>query len=165
MADGGTPRLRRPGIHYPITTIANTGNSQHAGTLTITNVEALTFHPTVDPTSHPRTLESTGDTLELLGPIPNRSEPATIDNGATLELATPDAGTVTFAEGRLDCRDRMALMPPLRTPGKFGVAFAHELPMDGGTCKSRRSCSTASQARLLRSPWPRLLPAPSFRRP
>ena len=56
--------------------------------------------------------------------------------------------------------------PPCETEGEIGVAFNHELPTGRAEQgKRRRSCSTASQARLLRSPWPRLLPAPSFRRP
>src|SRR5258708_4573334 len=51
----------------------------------------------MDPTQNAGTLEAAGGTLDILGAIPGGSEPATIDSGSTLELATPDAGSVTFA--------------------------------------------------------------------
>jgi hypothetical protein len=59
--------------------------------------QALAFNPSIDPSGNRGTLEASGGTLDILGPVPNGSEPGTIDNGATLELATPDAGPVTFA--------------------------------------------------------------------
>jgi hypothetical protein len=68
----------------------------------VNNAQSLSFNPAINPTSNPGSLEARGDTLD--GPLPGGSEPATIDNGATLELATPDGGgAVTFAgaTGRL----------------------------------------------------------------
>jgi hypothetical protein len=77
---------------------------QHAGTLNVSYAQSLSFNPATDPTSNPGSLDATGDTLDILGPLPGGSEPATIDNGTTLELATPDGGAVRFAgaTGRLD---------------------------------------------------------------
>src|SRR5262249_53340859 len=80
-----------------VTTLTNVGDALHTGTLTVSNVQALAFNPSFDPTKNSGSLEATGDTLDILGPLPNGSEPATIDSGATLELATPNAGAVTFA--------------------------------------------------------------------
>jgi hypothetical protein len=80
-----------------VTTLTNINDPQHAGSLTVTNVQALAFNPSIDPTQNAGTLEAAGGTLDILGPIPGGSEPATIDSGSTLELATPDAGSVTFA--------------------------------------------------------------------
>jgi hypothetical protein len=50
----------------------------------VSNAQSLSFNPAIDPTSNPGSLEATGDTLDILGPLPGGSEPATIDNGATL---------------------------------------------------------------------------------
>src|SRR5262249_45179583 len=66
----------------------------HAGTLSVDNVQVLAFDPDHDPLPHADgSLEATGDTLLVLSPF---SGAATIDAGATLELAASDSGTVTF---------------------------------------------------------------------
>ena len=81
-----------------VTTLVNTGDSAHAGTLQLTDIQAIAFAPTVDPSGNSGTLTATGDELYILGPLPNGgSEPITIDAGSSLVLATPEAGTVTFA--------------------------------------------------------------------
>jgi len=81
-----------------VTTLVNTGDPAHAGTLNVSNVQALAFAPTVDPSGNAVSLEVTGNALDILGPLPG-GEPLTIDNGSTLELATADSGIVTFAGG------------------------------------------------------------------
>ncbi|MEA2995618.1 MAG: hypothetical protein QOG74_1167, partial [Alphaproteobacteria bacterium] len=79
------------------TTITNIGDPLHAGSLLATNVQELIFgNPATDPASNPGSLEVTNGTYVMLG-LPNGGEPITIDAGATLELMTPDSGTVTFA--------------------------------------------------------------------
>ena len=80
-----------------VTTLVNTGDTAHAGTLNLTNVQAVAFAPTVDPSGNSGTLTATGDGLLILGPLPGGSEPITLDDGSTLALETPEAGTVTFA--------------------------------------------------------------------
>ena len=80
-----------------VTTLVNIGDPAHAGTLNLTNVQAVAFAPTVDPSGNPGTLTATGGGLLVLGPLPNGSEPVTIDSGSILGLQTPEAGTVTFA--------------------------------------------------------------------
>ncbi len=79
------------------TTLTNTGDPPHAGTLAVTNVQALAFNPAADPSGNPGTLQATGDRLDILGPLPGGGEPITIGTGSTLELNTPDNGPVTFA--------------------------------------------------------------------
>ena len=79
-------------------TLVNTGDPAHAGTLNLTNVQAVAFDPTVDPSGNSGTLEATGNWLLILGPLPNGGEPITIGAGSTLELATSDSGTVTFTD-------------------------------------------------------------------
>jgi T5SS/PEP-CTERM-associated repeat protein len=79
-----------------VTTLVNTGDPAHAGTLNVSHVQALAFAPTIDPSGNAVSLEVTGNALDILGPLP-AGEPLTIDNGSTLELATADNGTVTFA--------------------------------------------------------------------
>jgi len=60
-----------------------------------TNVQALAFEPTHDPTPHSDgSVEATGDTLAILS---NFTNAATIDPGATLEFVASDSGPVTFA--------------------------------------------------------------------
>jgi hypothetical protein len=82
-----------------VTTLVNTGDPAHAGTLNVSNVQALAFAPTIDPSGNAGSLEVTGDALDILGPLPGGGEPITIDNGSKLELGTADNGTVTFAGG------------------------------------------------------------------
>jgi VCBS repeat-containing protein len=79
------------------TTLTNTGDALHAGSLALTNVQAIAYNPATDPSGNPGSLTATGDRLEILGPLPNGGEPITIASGATLELNTADSGTVTFA--------------------------------------------------------------------
>jgi hypothetical protein len=78
-----------------ITTLANTGDPAHAGSLAVSNVQALAFAPTSDPSSNPGSLTATGDTLDIIGPLPSSGDSITISNGAKLELATPDTGGTT----------------------------------------------------------------------
>ena len=78
------------------TILTNAADPAHTGTLNLINVQALAFAPTSDPSGNSGTLEATGDTLLVLGPIPNGGEPITIANGSTLELPTSDTGTITF---------------------------------------------------------------------
>ena len=80
-----------------MTTLVDTGDPTHAGTLELTDVQALAFAPTVDPSGNTGTLTATGDELYILGPLPGGAEPITIDSGSTLALATAEAGGVTFA--------------------------------------------------------------------
>src|SRR5208282_5437011 len=80
-----------------VTTLVNTGDSAHAGTLIVTDVQALAFAPTLDPSGNSGTLTATGDELYILGPLPSGSEPIIIDTGSSVVLATTDAGTATFA--------------------------------------------------------------------
>jgi T5SS/PEP-CTERM-associated repeat protein len=82
-----------------VTTLVNTGDPAHAGTLNVSNVQALAFAPTIDPSGNAGSLEVTGDALDILGPLPGGGEPITIDNGSKLELGIADNGTVTFAGG------------------------------------------------------------------
>ena len=77
-------------------TLVNIGDPAHSGTLNLTNVQAVAFAPTIDPSGNSGTLEANGDTLIVLGPLPNGGEPMTIDNGSTLDLGVADTGTVTF---------------------------------------------------------------------
>jgi T5SS/PEP-CTERM-associated repeat protein len=79
-----------------VTTITNVGDPAHAGTLTTTNVQELAFAPGVDPTPSSNTSNVIADgTVVMLGQDGgNRS--FTIDGGATLELATPESGVITF---------------------------------------------------------------------
>jgi hypothetical protein len=79
------------------TTLTNTGDALHAGSLALTNVQAIAYSPATDPSGNPGSLTATGDRLEILGPLPNGGEPITIANGATLELNTADSGAVMFA--------------------------------------------------------------------
>ncbi len=80
-----------------VTTLVNTGDAEHAGTLNLTDVQALAFDPTVDPSGNSGTLTATGDALYILGPLSGGGEPIAIDTGTALVLATADSGTVTFA--------------------------------------------------------------------
>jgi len=83
-----------------VTTLVNFGDPEHTGTLNVdSNVQALAFAPTVDPSGNTGTLTATGDALYIIGPLPGGSESITIDTGSTLELATPDAApsVITFA--------------------------------------------------------------------
>ena len=79
-------------------TLVNLGDPAHAGTLNLTNVQAIAFAPTVDPSGNSGTLEATGNDLLILGSLPNGGEPISIGAGSTLELATSDTGTVTFTD-------------------------------------------------------------------
>ena len=54
------------------TTLVNTGDQEHAGTLNITDVQALAFNPTVDPSGNAGTLTATGDELYIIGPLSRR---------------------------------------------------------------------------------------------
>ena len=80
-----------------VTTLVDTGDSAHAGTINLTGVQEVAFAPTADPSGNFGTLTATGDALYILGPLPGNSESITIDTGSTLALATADAGIVTFA--------------------------------------------------------------------
>ena len=81
-------------------TVTETGDSTHAGTLTLTGVQALAFSPTVDPSGNPGSLYAAGAGLFVYG-LPGGGEPITIENGSTLQLAltTTDNSTVTFTGG------------------------------------------------------------------
>jgi hypothetical protein len=80
-----------------VTTLTNVGDPAHAGSLTLTNVQALAFDPASDPSGNPGSLQATGNWLDMIGPLPGGGEPITISNGSTLELDTADSGSVTFA--------------------------------------------------------------------
>ena len=80
-----------------VTTLVDNGDPVHAGTLILTDVQALAFAPTVDPSGNSGTLTATGDGLFVLGPLPGGGDLMIISEGSTLELATADSGTVTFA--------------------------------------------------------------------
>jgi hypothetical protein len=77
------------------TTISNTGDPQHAGSLTVdSNVQALEFAPTRDPEPTSAGLEVSGDRLVLLQAYGGA---VTVDPGATLELANPNSFTGTVS--------------------------------------------------------------------
>jgi hypothetical protein len=80
-----------------ITTLTDIGDPAHAGSLTLSNVQALAFNPATDPSGNPGSLQATGNRLDIIGPLPGGGEPTAIANGSTLELDTADQGTVTFA--------------------------------------------------------------------
>ena len=71
----------------------------HAGTLNVTNDQALAFNPAVDPSGNNGTLTATGGELYIIGSLPGNGEPITIDNGSALALGAgiTDSGTITFA--------------------------------------------------------------------
>ena len=81
-----------------ITTIVNVGDSAHRGTLNVGNVQESSLD------SERRSQMAIGGTLEafagssvvILGPLPNTSEPAQIDNGAFLNISTASRRTVSF---------------------------------------------------------------------
>jgi hypothetical protein len=82
------------------TTLVNTGDPSHSGTLNLTGVQEVVFNPSVDPSGNSGLLEAfAGSTVIILGPLSNVSEPAQIDNGATLQFNIAESGTVTFATG------------------------------------------------------------------
>ena len=82
-----------------VTTLVDTGDAEHAGTLNLTDVQALAFDPTVDPSGNSGTLTATGNALYILGPLPSGGEPITIDSGTALVLETANSGTITFTGG------------------------------------------------------------------
>ena len=69
----------------------------HAGTLNVTDIQALAFSPTADPSGNPGALYATGAALFVYGPLPSGGEPITIENGSTLQLTAADNSTITFA--------------------------------------------------------------------
>jgi hypothetical protein len=111
------------GINYTIqtasgaTVVTNTGDSQHAGALTVDgNVQALAFAPTRDPVPTSTGVEVTGDRLVLLQAYAGA---VTVDPGATLELANPATFTGTVSgliPGNyldLDGFDPNTIQPPI----------------------------------------------------
>jgi len=80
-----------------ITTLTNVGDPAHAGSLTLSNVQALAFNPAADPSGNLGSLQATGNWLDIIGPLPGGGEPIAIANGSTLELNTADSATVSFA--------------------------------------------------------------------
>jgi len=77
-------------------TLTDTGDPAHAGTLTVSGVQALAFSPSADPSGNPGSLVATGVALFVYGPLPAGGEPITIANGSTLQLFAVDDSTVTF---------------------------------------------------------------------
>ena len=92
---------------YTITTngsaaasIVNVGDSAHAGTLNVINVQELVFQPNSDPSvsgtfaTNDGTIDATGGTFVILA----GNHPITIEAGATAELDTASSytGSVTF---------------------------------------------------------------------
>jgi len=77
-------------------TLTDTGDPAHAGTLTVSGVQALAFSPSADPSGNPGSLVATGVALFVYGPLPAGGEPITIANGSTLQLFAIDDSTVTF---------------------------------------------------------------------
>ncbi len=78
-----------------VTTLVS-GDPAHAGTLNLTDVQAVAFDPAVDPGANTGALTASGDGLYVFGQLPGVSEPITIDTGATLVLATADSANITF---------------------------------------------------------------------
>ena len=77
-------------------TIINTGDPTHAGTLTVSGIQALAFSPTIDPSGNAGSFTATGAGPFIYGPLTNGGEPITIENGSTLQLFAADNSTVTF---------------------------------------------------------------------
>jgi hypothetical protein len=77
-----------------ITTIASNGaDSQHTGSLAVTNVEFLAFNPASDPTPHNGVIDVNGGTDVILG----GNSPVTIEAGSTAELYTAASGSAFYS--------------------------------------------------------------------
>jgi VCBS repeat-containing protein len=77
------------------TTVASNGtDTEHAGTLVVSNVQVLAFGPASDPTPHNNTIDVNGGTDVVLG----GNSPITIEAGSTAEIDTAGSysGSVTF---------------------------------------------------------------------
>ncbi len=89
-------------------TVTNTGDSQHAGSLTlmgaqpspgfyVPSVQALAFGPSKDPLQNNGVLEASAGTLYIIGSL---YAPMAIDSGATLEFGVADnsANPIAFVD-------------------------------------------------------------------
>jgi len=87
-----------------VTTLIDTGDPAHAGSLAVTDVQFLAFDPASDPTPYNNAIDVNGGTFVILeGNIPGTSSPAPImiEAGATAEIDTGASytGSVTFNAG------------------------------------------------------------------
>ncbi len=80
-----------------VTTLVDTGDPAHAGTLVLTDVQAIAFAPTVDPSGNSGTLTATGDGLFVLGPLPAGGDSMVISEGSTLGLTADSAVSLSRA--------------------------------------------------------------------
>ena len=67
-----------------VTTVLNIGDPAHAGTLILTNVQAIAFAPTVDPSGNAGTLEATGNALLISGRCRTAASPSALTTARRL---------------------------------------------------------------------------------